>query len=220
MTASIQNNQLLFNEAVAATWTDDYTESCGIGLSLTSAESAEVKTIASGDILSEAGTLRLTVTDEFGNSATAEIKLMAVAVFGLENLQNKQLQVDQEVNLLEGITFAEGLTLQKVEIVQEGVRTVIDNPRAYTPDYPGSIRIVLTLSKPDGSTLEAVTNNLNINPLDYHPVTLETADFISNRFSWYYNLNADTKKFIYPHLILSEYVFNRCKQNNRIHIML
>ena len=195
VTASVQNNQLLFNEAVAATWTDDYTESCGIGLSLTSAESAEVKAIASGDILSEAGTLKLTVSDEFGNSATAEIKLTAVAVYGLENLQNKQLQVDQEVNLMEGVTIAEGLTLAKIEVEQDGIRTEMAPPEAYTPEYPGTVTFVLTIAKPDGNTLTVTSGELTVKPLEYVAIVLRTVDFINEHYPWFNNLSQWYKEY-------------------------
>lgn len=221
ITASVQNNQLLFNEAVAATWTDDYTESCEIGLSLTSAESAEVKAIASGDILSEAGTLKLTVTDEFDNSATAEIKLTAVAVYGLDNLQNKQLQVDQEVNLLEGITFAEGLTLAKIEAEQDGIRTVIANPNVFVPEYPGSVNIILTLAKSDGNTLIVITGDLTVKPLEYTVIVLKTADVINSHYTWFNNIPSQSKKaFVYPHLLTSYITGERYRLDNMEYIVM
>ena len=95
--------------------------------------------------------------------------MTAVAVFGLENLQNK-LQVDQEVSLLEGLTFAEGLTLQKVEIEMGGVRTEVPDPNAFTPDYPGTVNIILTFAKPDGSPLEARTDTLTVKALSYQAI--------------------------------------------------
>ena len=220
VTASVQNNQLLFNEAVAATWTDDYTESCEIGLILTSAESSVVRAIASGDILSEAGTLTLTVTDEFGNSATAEIKLTAVAVFGLENIQNKQLQVDQEVNLLEGLTIAEGLTLVKVEAEQDGIRTEVVNPNAFVPDYPGSVDIILTLTKPDGRTLEVRVDAILVKPVDYLAPKLEITDIFETTFWWYKNLNQPAQEFVKEQLEIANYASNWCRQPNTVNIIL
>ena len=101
------------------------------------------------------------------------IALTAIAVYGTENLAKLQLKVDEEVNLLKDLTYAEGITLQKVEIVQDGVRTVIDNPESYTPEYPGSIELVLTLSRPDGSTLEVEVNNLTIKALKYQAIPRE-----------------------------------------------
>ena len=166
----------MFNEEVAASWTDDFTAVCTTELSLIPIGASEAKAIASGDILSEAGTLKLAVADEFDNKATAEINLTAIAIYGLENLQNKQLQVDQEVNLLEGLTFAEGLTLQKVEMEQDGVRTEVSAPEAYTPEYPGSVNLILTIVKPDGSTLEARADNLTVKALPYQAVSITNID--------------------------------------------
>ena len=112
------------------------------------------------------------VADEAGNSSTGGIALTAIAVFGLENLAGLQLQVDQEADLLRGLTVADGLTLQKVEVVQDGARTEVQNPKAYTPEYPGSIDIILTLTRPDGSMIEVEGNDLTVKGLDYHAVSL------------------------------------------------
>jgi hypothetical protein len=97
--------------------------------------------------------------------------MTAVAIFGMENLQELQLQVDQEVNLLQGVTFAEGITLQKVEAVQNGVRSGIPNPGAYAPEFPGAVSIILTLSKSDGSTLE-FSCDLTVKALEYHAIDI------------------------------------------------
>ena len=144
----VEGNQLFFDDSVAATWKDDYAETCTVDLSL------DGKKVDSGDMLFDAGKLTLSVADEFQNKSTAEITLTAIAVFGLEALQGKTLQVDQEVNLLDDLTFAEGLTLQKVEIELDGVRSEIPNPEAYIPELPGTVSIILTLSKADGNTIE------------------------------------------------------------------
>jgi len=120
------------------------------------------RTISSGDILTEAGSLSIAITDEFENKSEGEITLTAVAVHGLESLENLQLQVDQEVNLLEGLTIAEGLTLQKVKVEQDGEKSELSNPEAYTPEYPGTVSIILTLARADGSTIEVKVDNLSI----------------------------------------------------------
>ena len=204
MTVTLQGNQLLFDNAVAAIWTDDFTTECKLEMTFTPQGSSEAKTVASGDILSEVGTLKLMVTDEFSNSATAEIKLTAVAVYGLENLQNKQFQVDQKVNLMEGVTIAEGLTLAKVEAEQDDIRTEIANPNAFVPEYPGSVNIILTLAKPGGNTITVTTGNLNVKPLDYTVAVLKTADVINSQYAWFNNIHSQSKKdFIYPHILTS-----------------
>ena len=166
----IEGNQLFFDDQVAATWKDDYSETCTVELSIAGEK------INSGDILLDAGTLVLSVTDEFQNKATAEITLTAIAVYGLENLQGRTLQIDQEVNLLEGLTFAEGLTLQKVEMVQGNDHIQIENPRAFTPEYTGSIDIIFTLTRSDGSSIEVSVNNLTVKALNYTKVAISDMD--------------------------------------------
>ena len=90
-------------------------KTCKASLSLTPT-GGSATSVTSGATLSEAGTLTLTVTDEAGNASSAAITLTAVAIYGLEALQQLSLQVDQETDLLAGLTVAEGLTLDKVEI--------------------------------------------------------------------------------------------------------
>lgn len=170
---TIRENQLLFDNEVAASWTDDYTTACKTELTLTPEGTMTAKTITSGAKLLEAGTLRLTVTDDFDNKATADFTLSSVAVFGLENLQNLSLQVDQTVNLLEGITLAEGLSLLKVEMEQDGKRTEITNPKSFISEYPITINIILTLKRPDSSTIEVRVDNLVVKPLTYDKLSIE-----------------------------------------------
>ena len=99
---------------------------------------------------------------------------MSVAITGLENLQNLSLQVDKEVNLLQGLTIAEGLSLVKVEIEQDGVRYEIPNPRAYIPELPGTVSIILTLAKTDGSTIEVRVDNLTIKGIEYQSISINS----------------------------------------------
>ena len=148
---------------MAASWKDDYTENCKVELNLSSGQ-----TVNSGDVLLEAGKLIISVSDDFKNKSTAEITLTAIAVYGLENLQGNNLQVDQEVNLLQGITFAEGLTLKKVEVEENGVRTEIANPNAYIPQSAGTINIIITLGRIDGSTIEVRVDGLPVKGITYN----------------------------------------------------
>ena len=168
---SISGDELKIGDDLVASWKDDVSKSCKVELSFVSTEGT-TKTINSGDKLSEPGKLQLKVTDEAGNTSTAEITLTSVAVYGLENLQGKSLQVDQEVNLLEGLTFAEGLTLQKVEMVQGNVHIEIENPKAFKPEYPGSVDIIFTLTKADGSSIEVGANGLSIRALEYSKISV------------------------------------------------
>ena len=171
MVVSVKDNQLLFDQTVAATWTDDISKSCKVELSLLPS-GGQSKTINSGDKLEEAGTLQIKVLDEAGNSSSAEIKLTSVAITGLESLMGKELTVDVPVNLLEGLTIAEGLTLQKVEIEQDGQRSEIANPKAFSPQIPGTIGIVLTLARTDGSTIEVKVDNLTVKGIQYQSLSI------------------------------------------------
>ncbi|MBQ6761479.1 MAG: hypothetical protein IJP49_01885 [Bacteroidales bacterium] len=164
---NVEGDQLFFDDQVAASWKDDYSESLTVNVQYFPENSSTGKSIESGETLFDAGKLTIQVADEFQNKATAEITLTAVAIYGLEILQGKTLQVDQEVNLLEGLTITEGLILKKVEVEENGTRDVVTEPKTYTPEYPGTINIILTLSKRDGSTMEVKAENLVINPLGY-----------------------------------------------------
>ena len=170
---SIQDNQLLFDDQVAATWADDYSETFTIELTLTP-ESGQSKTLKSGDNLLDAGKLTILVADDSNNKATAEITLTAVAIYGLENLQDKTLQVDQETNLLEGLTLADGLTLKKVDVVQDGVRRTIENPQSISFEYPCSIDVILTVARGNGAEIIVCVNGLAVKALEYNAVSMTT----------------------------------------------
>ena len=135
-------------------------------------------------------------------------------------MQNLSLQVDQTVNLLQGITITERLTLTKVEIEENGTRNEIDNPKTYTPEYPGTVNIILTISKPDGNTIEVTVENLTVKSLAYTAPKMQTADIIQERYFWYNNLQQSTRDFIYPHLLASYAASNYSKQDNWIHIIM
>ena len=112
-----------------------------------------------------------------------------MAVYGLENLAQLKITVDQEVNLLQGVTFAEGITLNKVEVVKEGVRTEIPNPKVFSAEIPCTVDIILTLSKPDGSTMEVVgAENLTVNAMEYNAIVPQEANIYENRNEWKKNV--------------------------------
>ena len=182
---NIQDNQLLFDDSVAATWTDDYSTACKAELSLLPEGSTTARAINPGDKLSEAGTLKLMIADDFNNIATASIKLTAIAIYGLENLQNLSLQVEKEVNLLQGLTFADGVGLIEAEIEIDGVRSEIPDPVHFSPQYPSVCRIILSLGTKDGPLVSVSSDNLTIRPMDYQEPALQMADFISERYEWF-----------------------------------
>ena len=126
-----------------------------------------------------------------------------MAVFGLENLQNKQLQVDQEVNILEGLTIAEGLTLQKVEIETGGVTAELAAPYTYTPDYPDPINLVLTITKPDGNAIKERVEALIVKPLEYVVIELSTADVINEQYEWFKHILPEKQQMLYNDILIS-----------------
>ena len=213
VTIKIEGNQLFFDDQVAATWKDDYTENCKVELTL------EGKTINSGDVLLEAGKLVISLSDDFQNKATAEITLLADAIYGLEGLQDLSLQVDKEVNLLQGITYADGVSLEKVEIEASGNRFVVTDPIHYVPDQTGTVAIIITVKAGERS-LEFRVEGLVVNGLDYNAPKMTTANLIDEQYSWYYELSQNVKDFIYPHLLSSYAACNWSKQPNRVHIIM
>ena len=91
------------------------------------------KDIKPDTLLSEKGTLKLTVENAVSKT-TKTITLTDEAIKGLNKLP--QLKVDQEVDLLKGLTFAEGFELVKVELETEGKSSEIADPAHFTPAYP------------------------------------------------------------------------------------
>lgn len=178
----VEGNQLFFDEQVAAAWKDDYTETCTTELRL-----ADGQTVNSGDVLQEAGKLVISVSDEFQNKATAEIVLTAEAIYGLEGLQNLSLQVDKEVDLLQGITYADGVSLDKVEIEANGNRSVVQDPAHYIPDQTGTIAIIITVKAGERS-LEFRVDNLEVKGLDYNAPKMTTANLIDEQYPWFNNM--------------------------------
>lgn len=161
----ISEAQLFVGDALAASWKDDVSKKCTVQLYLNG------KNISSGTALSEEWALGVKVSDEAGNSQNAEIKL-TVQYSWLENLKNVSLQVDQETDLLNGITFGNGAKLEKVEIEIDGQKIEISDPHHYTPSYPWTCSIMLTIKDKDGNIVEHKADNLTIKPLDYQAVEI------------------------------------------------
>ena len=119
---TIETGKLTIGGTEAATWTDDKSaaDKCTVSLSFaevgTKADTKAATTIKSGDTLGKAGALTITVTDEAGNRAEKGITLTDQILFGMESLSSLDIQIDKEVNLMDGITTAEGWSIAKVEI--------------------------------------------------------------------------------------------------------
>ena len=97
----MSENKLLFDDEAVAEWSDENLQGCRFALTFNG------NGINEGYIVNEAGKMTLTVTNRYDKSAVAEIIVTNDAIYGLENLRQAQLKVDQEINLLNGLTFAE-----------------------------------------------------------------------------------------------------------------
>ena len=94
----------------------------------------------------------------------------------MESLTGKELTVDVPVNLLEGLTISEGLTLSKVEFEKDGVKSEIPDPKAFSPQIPGTIGIVFTLDRTDGNTIEVRADGLTVKGIDYPAISITDLD--------------------------------------------
>lgn len=175
--------------------------------------------ISMGTVISEKGYLSLKITNEADRSANSTITLTDEVIIGLSALQ-ELLQVDQEANLIENLTFVKGVELTKTEIEFEGQRTEIADPQHFTPEYPGSCTLFFSVKK-NGTIGEVKAENLTIKPLEnYTEVIIVEADMIAKFYPWYNNLQQSTKDFIYPHLLSSYAACNWSKLDNRVHIIM
>ena len=86
-------------------------------------------------------------------------------IAGLDNLKGISFQVDQETDLLSGITFGNGAELTKVEIEKDGQRSEVADPHHFTPEYPGTCSI--TVKSKEDTITEYKAENLTIKPLEY-----------------------------------------------------
>ena len=160
-------NQLYIWDALVASWTDNVTKNCTVELSL------NWKTISSWTIINEWWYLTVKVCDEAGNTKTIDIKLTMnnQLISWLENLQNLNMQVDQEVNLLNWITFWNGASLVKVEIEMDWETAQITDPNHYTPQYPWTCTIILTVKDKNGNIVTEKVNK-NIQALEYQAIEI------------------------------------------------
>lgn len=130
-------------------------------------------------------------------------------------------QVDQEFDLLSGITFNNGATLEKAEMVVDGETLEIADPHHFTPEFPCYCNIVLTVKDKDGKSTPYQVKYLKIKPLeDYYEVVIVEADMIEELYPWYNNLQQSTQDFIYPHLLSSYAACNWSQLDNRVHIIM
>lgn len=211
----ISGNQLYIGDNLVASRSDNKTQNCNVVLSL------NWKSITSWSTISEEWTLNIKVSDAAGNSKNVDIKLSIESdVSWLDNLKNLNMQVDQEINLLNWVTFGNWAELIKTEIELDGQKTEIADPNHYTPAYPWTCSIILTVKGKDGKVTEYKVDNLTIKALDYNEATINEANMINEKYPWYNNLQQSTKDFIYPHLMASYAACNWSKLDNRVHIIM
>ncbi len=122
-----------------------------------------------GTLISEKGTLVLTVTNEADKSSSKSIILTDEMIQGLNLLT---LQVDHEINLLQSLKIAKGTELLKAEIELEGQRTEIADVMHFTPEYPGQCSLFFTVKR-NGAENEVKAENLTIKPLDNKSVEIK-----------------------------------------------
>ena len=210
----ISGNQLYIGDNLVASRSDNKTQNCNVILSL------NWKSITSWSTISEEWTLNIKVSDAAGNSKNVDIKLSIESdVSWLDNLKNLNMQVDQEINLLNWVTFGNWAELIKTEIELDGQKTEIADPNHYTPAYPWTCSIILTVKGKDGKVTEYKVDNLTIKALEYNEASINEANMINEKYPWYNNLQQSTKDFIYPHLMASYAACNWSKLDNRVHII-
>lgn len=206
-TIAIHGKMLHIGNDLVASWSDDRSETCQVALTL------NWKAITSWTILNEAGTLTITVSDEAGNASKADVKLSIIAepaISWLEKLKNLSLQVDQEIDLLKWATLWNWAELLKFEIKTDWQTSEISNPHHYTPDYPWTCNIIITIKDKDGNISAHKVENLTIKPLEYKSLTiknLKPADIMP--FLW------ETKN-IWGNLNIKDIIWYECIEHLRI----
>ena len=160
----------------------------------------------------------MTVTNEAEKSVGKYIIVTDEAISNL-NIFPKTYMVDEEVNLLEKLSFVRGVELTKTELELEGQLTTIADATHFTPEYPGLCSFIFTVRKND-YTAEVKVDNITIKPLDYQDPSIESADPINTYYAWYNNLTPKTKEFIYQHLLTSYLCMDRYKMDNMEYILM
>ena len=165
ISVSISNNQLSIWWNIIASRSDDRTSNCTVSLKFNGND------IKSWDTLNWEWKLILTITDEAWKSSSVEITLTNSAISWLENLKQASMQVDQEINLLQWLSFADWVTLEKVEILIDWVKYTVSDPNHFVPEYPWTCSIIFSVKK-NNSTYEITVDWLNIKALEYSPMQI------------------------------------------------
>ena len=132
---TIGTSELRIGEKTVATWTDDVSKTCKSALEL------DGKAISSGAKLSEPGKLKLSVSDEAGNTANADITLTK------EDSQAPQVSVViLEKNVIAGIK----VTIQDNQLIFDDAVAA-----TWTDDYSTTFSVELNLMA-DGASPKAI----------------------------------------------------------------
>ena len=198
----VGESAVTIGDKTAATWKDDYSQHCEVSLSFIPSEESRKQSLESGSILSAPGILTICVSDAFDNASEAEITLYEQGVYGLESLSAMNLRVDEEVDLLQGLSFPEGVSLSRVEIESAEQRLEVPDPAHFRPRYPGKVSIILTVSSWLGEK-EIRVDGLTVSALPYTEPAFGAADVIGGHYPWYNGLWEGSKAFLYHHILVS-----------------
>ena len=186
---NISNNQLSLWDEVIASRSDDKTQNCKVWVKFNGNK------VESWDTINGAWTLSIRVEDDENKFDSKDINVTNNTIIGLENLKNLNMQVDEEVDLLKWISFANWVELTKVEIEIDGQRYEIADPHHYTPEYPWTCNIVFTLKWKSWETKEIKSDSLTINAMKYSPITPQEANIYENRNEWKKNVVWDKERY-------------------------
>jgi len=136
VTVGLDGTGLTLGGEKVATWSDDHSENCSVSIVMKTDKGTEL-TVTTGMSITEPGMLTLSVSDGFQNKSVAQIRLHSTLVFGLDALKQKKLMAGKEVDLLAGLSFPDGVSLDKVEFVLAGgKRTAVHDANHFVPDFP------------------------------------------------------------------------------------
>ena len=164
---NISNNQLIIWDEIIASWTDKSDQNCTVSLKFNDNE------IKSWDTIEWYGKLILTITNNKWKSSIVEIIVKNESIYWLENLKNLNIKVDQEIDLLQWISFAEWISLVKTDIEIDWTRKNIPDPSHFTPEYPWNCNIIFTVQWKNWNTAEIKSDNLIIKAIEYKSVEIK-----------------------------------------------
>ena len=166
---NLQVNELFIDAEKVSTWSDESGKPCEVHLFFSTIIGLP-HVVNSGDVIDEEGKLTVTVTNEYSNSSVGVISFVNKSA--KENLSSLNIQVGEVVNLLDGITFEEGITLVKTEMEVDGVRQEIADPTHFTPTKPGNITLIFTVQTMNGNRVE-LSYPVTVKNMEYHSVEIQ-----------------------------------------------